>query len=51
MGTYKVINRETGTVFESGLDLDMAEYFVYMFEKTDVHDGVFVKDFYEIIEE
>jgi hypothetical protein len=51
MRTYKIINRETGTVIESGLDLYRAEYFMHSFEKTDIHDGVFVKDFYQMIEE
>jgi hypothetical protein len=51
MRTYKIINRETGIIIESDLDLDRAEYLVHMFEQSDIHDGVFVKDFYEIIEE
>jgi hypothetical protein len=51
MKTYKVINRETGEVICSELDLDMAEFMLHDYEKQDIHDGTFVKDFYQIIEE
>jgi hypothetical protein len=51
MKTYKVINRETGEVICSELDLDMAEFMLHDYEKQDIYDGTFVKDFYQIIEE
>jgi hypothetical protein len=51
MKTYKVINRETGEIICSELDLDMAEFMLHDYEKQDIMDGIFVKDFYQIIEE
>ncbi len=49
--TYKVQNKETGTVIESGLTFEDAKKTLDAFEAQDKEDGIYEPDFYEIEQE
>ena len=51
METYKIQNKETGTVIESGLTLEDAKKTLDAFEAQDKEDGIYEPDFYEIEQE
>ena len=51
MKTYRIQDRETGTVIEKGLTLEQAKELVAKFEETDREDETYMPDFYEIKEE
>lgn len=47
---YRVQDKQTGTVIESGITFDHANELVETFESADKTDGIFEPDFYEIVE-
>lgn len=51
MKTYRIQSRETGELFEDGLTLEGAESLVQDWETGDKIDGIYTRNFYEIVEE
>jgi hypothetical protein len=51
MTTYKIQNRDSGEIMESGLTLIEANEIVHSYEKEDKDDEVYIPDLYQIVPE
>ena len=51
MTTYKIQNRDSGEIMESGLTLIEANEIVHSYEREDKNDEVYIPDLYQIIPE
>ena len=51
MTNYKIQDREAGNVIETGLTLEEAQAKLAQFEESDKEEGIYIKNFYEIVEE
>ena len=51
MKTYKIQDREAGNVIEKGLTYEEAQNLLMTFAIEDKENGVYVRDFYELVEE
>jgi hypothetical protein len=49
MKTYKIVCKETGSIIETFATYEEAQSALFKFEYQDFKDGIFSKDFYEII--
>lgn len=49
MTTYKIQNRDSGEIMESGLTLIEANEIVHSYEKEDKDDEVYIPDLYQIV--
>lgn len=48
---YKIQDRKSGNVIETGLTLDEAVRMLAQFEEEDKQDGTYMPNFYEVVEE
>ena len=51
MKNYKIQDRKSGNVIETGLTLDEAVRMLAQFEEEDKQDGTYMPNFYEVVEE